>query len=105
MRKHRRVNACPRWDQMCVFMRRHEMRQCLLIGGVVAFTGCGAYLAPDRNISDQIEDSALYCTWRLTPRSVELFKRGGLEASNLRRYTVATDVIAAESVNLGQRHF
>jgi len=68
-------------------MRRHEMRRCRLIGGVVVFAGCGAYFAPDRNISDRIEE------------------RGGLEASYFHRYTVTTDVIAAESVNLGQRHF
>jgi hypothetical protein len=54
--------------------------------------GCGGYFAPDRNISDRIEESVVLGTWRLTARSLELLKRDGLKADASHKYLVTLNI-------------
>lgn len=54
----------------------------------VLVAGCGSYFAPDRNISDRLDDSALLGTWYLTARSLALLKRDGFRDVAAYRYVM-----------------
>ena len=62
-----------------------------LVLGVLS-GGCGGYFAPDRNISDRIEESAVLGAWRLTARSLELLKRDGLKADASHKYLLTLNL-------------
>ena len=50
--------------------------------------GCGSYFAPDRNISDRLDDAAVLGTWYLSARSLALLERDGFRRGTDHRYTV-----------------
>jgi hypothetical protein len=59
-----------------------------LVLWLVAASACGTYWMPDRNIRDQVPESAVVGTWRLTEESVQLAIHEGFRRAPEHRYTV-----------------
>lgn len=62
-------------------------RSALLLLSVVV-SGCGSYCAPDRNIRDRIDESALLGTWRLTDQSLKVLAEDTFRRDPSHRYTI-----------------
>lgn len=64
------------------------MQRALIVAMGVVLVGCGSYFAPNRNISDRLDDSVVPGTWQLTKRSLQLLTREGLQFNSAHRYAI-----------------
>ena len=54
----------------------------------LVLTGCGAYLPPDRNVTDTLGEREVVGTWKMCSNSVALLIHDGFPANLTNRYTI-----------------
>ncbi len=73
------------------YVRRASVTSIVVLAAI-ALQGCGAYFAPDRNVTRKVAEAEVVGTWRLTAGSLALLQRDGFVADPTHAYTITFNV-------------